>query len=254
MEVNPMDRPYVVYHMLATIDNKVTGYFMQKQETSVLRDYYFQMHNAFRADAFLFERSASEKHLISEQCDTLPEYSGAPIARSDSIVLPHLSTWAVIVDPTGSLLWKESTVQCSISCYNGAQLLVVLTEDVSDAYLSYLRERNISYLFCGQHTLNRNLMLRKLRLQVGVRTLLLEGSIALSRALVEDDLVDELSLIIAPCIEGPDGLSAFDLNEMGIASISHYHRASTSNINGHGIWMRYRHEDAQESHQTQYLN
>lgn len=236
-----MERPYVIYHMLTTIDNKVTGYFMRKRETMVLKDYYYQMHRIFEADAFLFEETASKIHLISGQDDSIPVYFGPPISREDYVLLNHLSPWAVIIDPHGTLPWDSDVIHCNISCYNGAQLLVVLTESVSDSYLAYLRERNISYVFCGKNQLDQTMMLTKMRSQLGIRTLLLEGSISLSRQLVERDLVDELSLIVAPCIEGPEGLSAFNVNESGTANIRHYLRESTSTLSGHGLWMRYRH-------------
>lgn len=240
-----MDRPYVIYHMLTTIDKKVTGYFLQKRESAILHDFYYQQHRMFQADAFLFDCKAAEKHFIPEQECPLSLHSDIVLPHTDFIAADHLLPCAVIADPAGTLAWDSNIIECSISCYNGAHILVLLTDAVSDAYLAYLRERNISYLFCGQAELDLELMLYKLNHFIGIRSLLVEGAIHLAGQMIQEDLVDELSLIVAPYIEGPDGLSAFS-DASYSANMKAFQRTGTALLSSHGIWMRYQHKAAHQ--------
>ena len=124
----------------------------------------------------------------------------------------------------------------------GDPLVVVLTEAVGDSHLAGLRQDSVAYIFAGERELDLAAALDTLHREVGIRRLLLEGGGAVNGALLGAGLVDELSLIIAPSVEGvPDGPAVFDihgepgaLNAMGMAL------EGCQVLEGGFVWLRYR--------------
>jgi len=78
----------------------------------------------------------------------------------------------------------------------------VLTEQVSDEYLAYLRRVGVSYIFGGAASLDFALVLDKLARLFPIQTLLLEGGGHINGSLLKAGLLDELSLLHVPTIDG----------------------------------------------------
>lgn len=83
-----------------------------------------------------------------------------------------------------------------------AHVIEVLLETVSDDYLAYLRNVGASYVFAGIDGLNCGLMLEKLYRLFGIERLLAAGGGLMNWSLVQDNMVDELSIVIAPAADG----------------------------------------------------
>lgn len=47
-----MERPYIIYHMVTSLDGKVTGEFLEKTEYGSLIEAYYQIHKNYSADGF----------------------------------------------------------------------------------------------------------------------------------------------------------------------------------------------------------
>ena len=77
----------------------------------------------------------------------------------------------------------------------------MLTEQVGDEYLAYLRRLGISYVLGGADTLNFALVLDKLARLFLIKTILLEGG-HLNGSLLKAGLIDELSLLHYPIVDG----------------------------------------------------
>jgi riboflavin biosynthesis pyrimidine reductase len=106
----------------------------------------------------------------------------------------------------GKIAWGRSDV-------GGDPLLVVLTQAVSDSQLAGLRQDGVSYIFAGEQEIDLPAALETLNRELGIRRLLLEGGGAANGALLGAGLVDELSLVIAPSVEGmPAGPAVFDIH------------------------------------------
>lgn len=75
-------------------------------------------------------------------------------------------------------------------------------ETVSDDYLTYLRSIGVSYIFAGNDNLDCGLMLEKLYKLFGIERLLAAGGGIMNWSLVRENLIDELSIIIAPAADG----------------------------------------------------
>ena len=81
----------------------------------------------------------------------------------------------------------------------------MLTEQVSNNYLSYLRGLDILYIFAGEQQIDCKLLLHKLKTLFGIQKLMISGGGLTNWSFIQENLIDELSLVIAPVADG--GLS-----------------------------------------------
>ena len=81
-----------------------------------------------------------------------------------------------------------------------AHIVEVLSEDVEDAYLAYLRSIGVSYVFAGEKEIDVELALYKLWHNCIGTKFLLEGGSILNGAFAKADVIDELSLVQAPIL------------------------------------------------------
>lgn len=143
--------------------------------------------------------------------------------------------WAVVLDARGKIAWGRGDV-------GGDPLVVVLTQAVSDSHLAGLREDGVSYIFAGEQELNLVAALENLNRELGIRRLLLEGGGAVNGALLQAGLVDELSLVIAPSVEGMvGGPAVFDIHgQPGALQTMGMALESYQMLEDGFVWLRYR--------------
>lgn len=158
------------------------------------RDDYETTAATFEAQAWLCGRVTMEKDFTKgRQPDLQPVPE--PLDRTD-FVAPHAAeSFVVAVDAHGKLGWEAADI-------DGEHLIEVLTEQVPDEYLAYLRRLGISYIFGGAQRLDFALVLDKLARLFPIQTLLLEGGGHLNGSLLKAGLIDELSLLHVPTIDG----------------------------------------------------
>ena len=93
---------------------------------------------------------------------------------------------AVAIDPQGKLHYGEDHVL-------GDHAIAILGEQVSDEYLSELREDGVSYLFAGKDGHDLHSAVDLLGETFGIKTLLLEGGGMINGAFLKNRLIDEIS-------------------------------------------------------------
>jgi riboflavin biosynthesis pyrimidine reductase len=142
----------------------------------------------------------------------------------------------VVLDARGKIAWGRSDI-------GGDPIVVVLSERVSDAHLAGLRAEGVSYFFSGQAELDVGLTLEILNRELGVKRLLLEGGGGANGAFLRAGLVDELSLILCPAVDGAKGApSVFDSSDAEAgqrAPIQTMTLESTQVLDGGAVWLRY---------------
>lgn len=221
-------RPYVICHMLPSLDGRI-----------VLRDW--QLPNAtreyektaatFAADAWIIGRVSMEPYAGKSRIPTRKKR--VPIARED-FAAPHAGkSYAIAIDPSGKLRWRENNI-------DGEHVITILSESVSDDYLAFLQHRGISYLFGGKSRIDVPAVLRKLRSTFGIRKLLLEGGGAINGSFLAADVIDELSILIAPIADGStSSATLFDVNDRAMPA-RNLKLLSVDKRSGDILWLRYK--------------
>lgn len=204
-----MNRPYIICHMVTSIDGKVTGDFLFRSPCAEATEIYYRLNRELKADGFICGRVTMEGSFTGGWYPDLSKYD--PMPRSDFVAKSLSGFYAVAFDTCGRLGWRSDRVvdPDGDPGYDGAQIIEILSERVDARYLGYLRSVGISYIFAGEETIDVGLALRKLKELLGCERLLLEGGSILNGAFLRAEAVDELSLVVAPVVAGKESKPLF---------------------------------------------
>lgn len=117
--------------------------------------------------------------------------------------------YAVAFDPKGKLGRKSNKIIDEDPGYGDAQIIEILTEEVDPRYLGYLESMEIPYIFAGETEIDVELALFKLKNIIDINNLLLEGGSIVNGYFERADVIDELSLVVAPLIAGAEDKPLF---------------------------------------------
>ena len=198
-----MTRPYIIFHMVTSIDGKVTGDFLFQNECAEATDIYYRINRERKADGFICGRVTMEGSFTGGFYPDLSQYK--PVDKKTDFLVDYLSGfYAFAFDTHGKLGWKSNKIidPDGDPGYDGAQIIEVLSEDVDERYLGYLEAMEIPYIFAGKTSIDVELALFKLKNIIGCNSLLLEGGSIINGAFERAGVVDELSLVVSPVIAG----------------------------------------------------
>ncbi|MEA2238299.1 MAG: hypothetical protein QOC81_3023 [Thermoanaerobaculia bacterium] len=220
-------RPYVICHMLPSIDGRiVTRGWDLKTATAE----YERTAAAFDADAWIIGRISMEPYAGKARVPA--RKSRERIPREDFIAEHDATSYAIAIDPSGKLTWSSSDI-------DGEHVITVITESVSDNYLAFLQAKGVSYLFGGKSRIDLAKVLRKLRAHFGIKKLLLEGGGKINGSFLAANLIDELSILVAPIADGSIGTpSLFDSGRRIRAR--NLKLLSIEKRSGGIVWLRYK--------------
>lgn len=223
-----MTRPYVICHMVTSIDGKVTGDFLFQNECAEATDIYYRINRERKSDGFICGRVTMEGSFTGGWYPDLSQYQ--PVDQKRDFLVDDLSGfYAIAFDTHGKLGWRSNKIidPDKDPGYDGAQIIEVLSEDVDERYLGYLEAMEIPYIFAGETAIDVELALFKLKKLIGCETLLLEGGSIINGAFERAGVVDELSLVVAPVIADKDAKPLF-MN----ADIANFRLVRAENENG----------------------
>ena len=203
-------RPYVICHMTTSIDGKVTGDFLFREECVPATEEYYRLNREIKAEAFACGRVTMEESFTGGWYPDLSEFADVKMNREDYIADQSALRYAVSFDRRGKLGWKGPRIEDEDPGYGGAHIVEVLCENVADAYLAYLQSIGVSYIFAGETEMNLELALEKLLRHFNIQTLLLEGGSEINGAFEREGLIDELSLVQSAIIAGAGSKPLFE--------------------------------------------
>ena len=225
-------RPRVICHMMSSLDGRILteGWPLSPEG----RKQYEQVHTTYDPDGWLCGRVTMEQHFaqgVRPDAEIARQYHGAP--REDWVAPGEHDSFAFAVDTHGRLAWDTSDI-------DGDHVVAILAERVSDDYLAFLRKRGVSYLLAGARDIDLTLALEKIAARFGVETLMLEGGGKINGSMLRDGLVDEVSVLVAPVVDGRIGTPAlFDIDEDRVTP----RRIELDSVEKRAdglLWLRYR--------------
>ena len=193
-------KTYVICHMCTSIDGKILGERWGKLPGGIDSGKLFEnTANTFGIHAWVVGTTTMRE--FSHRDFALPA-AGQEIDRVDYVAEPKAKRFGIGTDAKGVLRFKRGDV-------NGDHVVVLISERVSNDYLAHLRAAGVSYLFCGTDQVEPKIALRKLGKVLGIRKLLLEGGGTLNGAWLKARLIDEISQVIVPIVDGAGGVAGF---------------------------------------------
>ncbi len=228
-----MHRPYIICHMVTSIDGKVTGKFLETEAGLKAAEHYYQLHREFDADGFICGKLTMESSFTKGWYPDLNAFQGTRVEREDYIADYDASFYAIAFDTHGKMGWKDCVIHDEDPGYDGAHIVEVLSEAVEDAYLAYLRSIGVSYIFAGEKEIDIKQAVYKLWQNCIGTKLLLEGGSILNGAFARADAIDELSLVQAPMLGEREDKALFDDCET-----AEYQLMSVKELEG-AVWLRY---------------
>lgn len=193
--------PKIICHMMSSVDGRLLQErwslpFGGKEPLDLIA-VYASLGREWNTDAWMFGRNTVQEGYLPEKFDrgndspsAFPETYHAPGRTGRVLVIP---------DPEGEIFYSRNTVR-------GDSMIAVLGTQVSDRYLEHLRRAGISYLFAGNDGKNLVEALRILSGSFGISSILLQGGGIINGAFLKAGLIDELSLVVYPGIDGLAGI------------------------------------------------
>ncbi len=235
-----MNRPYTILHMLVSIDNKITGDYMNTDIAQNLCEEYYRINREYRADAFCCGRITMEGSFTASYHPDLSKYENIIIKPGDYIAT-IASYYAISIDPHGRVGWKSSFIKDEDPGYDNAHIIEVVTNQASKQYLAYLQDLHISYIICGEDKIDVNLMNRKLYEIFKIKKLMLEGGGLTDTLFLQADSIDEISLVVVPIIEGNN--QAKDLFTNASCDFKKFNYLEAKTLVNNGLWLNYKNKN-----------
>ena len=232
-----MNRPKIICHILQSVDGNIDGSFFSQPETMPTLREFSRIREEYACDAVISGATTASEIYASIITDNLPEVQET-YPRSDWQAM-KAAKYAVIIDGQGTIRWQSGMVERR---GDKMHIITILQENVSDAYIAHLRQAGVSYVFAGKDSLDLPLAVRKLKEQFGIEKMLLSGGGIVDWAFLQAGLIDEISLVVPPVIDGGTGhASAFDDSPL---AISHAPVVLTltdvQRMEGDALWLHYK--------------
>jgi riboflavin biosynthesis pyrimidine reductase len=225
-------KPHVICHMAASVDGRTLP---SRWRPKGAEDGLFErLHEELGGDAWLVGRVTGQEFAKGA---AYPGHTGERFPREAWLARRDGAAWGIVLDAQGKIAWGRTDI-------GGDTIVAVLTEQVSDAHLAGLRAERVSYIFAGKAEIDLGLTLEILNRDLGVKRLLLEGGGTANGAFLRAGLVDEISLILCPAVDGAKGApSVFDSGEAQAeqrAPIQAMALESSQVLESGAVWLRYR--------------
>lgn len=222
-----MSKPYIVCHMMTAVDGRIDCGM-----TSKLRgvDEYYQTLNALNAPTTLSGRTTAQLEMAepgvfepkNRECCGKEGFS----KKADA------ECYEVVADTKGILLWRDQAG-------SNKPLVVITSEQVTNEYLEYLDSLSISWIVCGKAHIDLGRAVDILSEQFGVERMAIVGGGAINGAFLGAGLLDEVSILLAPGIDGRGGMAAvFDGLPMDAEPV----QLKLNKLEQYGdgaVWLRY---------------
>jgi len=230
-------RPKIICHLVSSIDGRLLADQWTPAEsepdTGTVPICNERLCKRLAADGFIVGHGSLEALPLVE--------AGEAKLGPGRLTTPHFAArkgrkLAVVIDPEGKLHYATNDA-------DGSHIVAVLAERVPDDYLAEVRAAGVSYLFAGDDGQDIGSALAQIGDAFSVETLLLEGGGRLNSIFMNAGLIDEISLLVCPVINGlPGGLDTWEyagkLDDSSVINRCLRH-TTTETLDGGVVWLRY---------------
>jgi riboflavin biosynthesis pyrimidine reductase len=226
-------RPRVICHMMAPLDGRVAVEHWSETPGSDHEEriaIYQEVHEALEGDAWIVGRITMEGSATGKPHAPA---DGGPAKRPFYFAAKEAGSYGIVLDPSGKLHWETADL-------DGDHTIILLGRDVPDAHLNELAQDGISYIVAEGPEIDLAWMLDILGQELGIRRLLLEGGGVINGSFLAAGLVDEISLLLFPAIDGRSSArTIFEAGEDGLKGKVQLTLSSCEALRGGAVHLRY---------------
>jgi riboflavin biosynthesis pyrimidine reductase len=225
-------KPYVICHMMSSLDGHALTDGWDRPFKKAAGELYEKLAETFAFDAWVCGRVTMQEVAHDEGYPS--GLATSPIPRTHHFVDRNADKYAVSIDPHGKVGWKSNQAL-------GSHVVEAVTEAVSDDYLAYLQSIGVSYVFGGKSEIDLHTVVDTLANELGIKRLIVEGGPHVSGSFVAAGLVDEVSVLLLPLIDGRgEHPASFEIATDAWKHPAHLVLDSAEVQEGGGVWLRYR--------------
>lgn len=189
-------KPFIISHMMMSVDGRIDCAMTEKiEEPSV----YYDALDSLACPSLLMGRVTMQLHYASGQWTA--GGNTAPVGHECFHVASGSEGYTIALDTHGSLAYSGNTA-------DGKPLLVVVAECCPKAYLDYLAGKGISWVAAGKEHIDLRRAMELVADHFGVRRISLVGGGHVNGAFLAAGLLDEVSVMVGPGIDGRRGMTA----------------------------------------------
>ena len=186
-------KPYVICHMVSSLDGRTDG---DSLDAVMPEGEYEATANQLGGNAWMCGRVTMQE--ILDDDDPFVSSTDKPAGPQPVFVARQADSYAVCVDTLGKLRWTSGDLR-------GDHLICLLSERVPPDYLTLLRKKTPPSTVAGAASVALAVAMNQLGKHFGIRTLLLEGGGHINSAFLQAGLIDEISLLLVPGVDGRPG-------------------------------------------------
>lgn len=198
-----MPRPRITLHSFSSLDGRITGPFGEStvslKACRLFRRIGFNDDPdvGFNFDGWIYGKNTSIDGFDNHQKPDLK--ANVHIPAGDFVIATGKKHYYIALDRRGVIGWQKNIAEYGNQTAN---VIEILTDQVSEAYRDFLRRKQIPYLIAGKEKIDLKLMLQKLQKNYGLKNLMLGGGGLLNWSFLEAGLIDEISIVMAPAVDG----------------------------------------------------
>ena len=223
-----MKKPYIICHMMMSIDGRIDCAM-----TSKLRgvDNYYNTLSEINVPTTVSGRVTAELEMAEP--GTFVSKNGDIYGKEGFSKKTEAAGYEVVVDTKGKLLWPDAFGM-------DKPYLIVTSENVTKEYLEYLDSQNISWIACGKEHIDLARASEILATEFGVERMGIVGGPLINTGFLKAGLLDEISLLIGPGIDGRGGMPpVFDGLDMDY-DVTQLKLIDVKKFDSDAIWIRYK--------------
>ncbi len=222
-----MKKPYIICHMMTSADGRIDC-AMTAQLDGV--DEYYKTLGELNVPTTVSGRVTAELEMAEP--GVFKASDSTPYGKVGFYKSTDAAGYEIVVDTHGKLLWPDAAGM-------DKPYLIITGEQVPAEYLRYLESRHISWIACGKEHIDLTRACEILAEEFGVERMGIVGGPAINTAFLDAGLLQEVSLLIGPGIDGRTEMpSVFDGLSMEHPLI-HLRLKDVQKFDSGAVWLRY---------------
>lgn len=223
-------RPYIISHMMMSVDGRIDCPMVAQ----ISGEEYYTALSSFGVSSKLSGRVTAALECSAVRTETVADTAEPAVDHESTHKAVDSPEYTIVVDTHGRLQMASSEA-------DGHPLLVLLSEDVPQKHLDDLSAHNVSWIATGKGHIDLHRATEILTTTFGIKRLVVVGGGHINGGFLEAGLVDEVSVMVAPGIDGREGETAvFDGCTWPADSPYRLQLQSVERVPGtEVIWIRY---------------